>query len=291
MFWRLLLGIIALSVFVLASRKDRQSLAPPALWEDFQHAIDTVGIPVAPEGEEDDDVASSVAPEEEEEEAAGMEDFEQRPASSASSRAGRGGSSSALSRQRETIAPTASTEAPQRIQALVRTVRWTWPVPVVPPEGQAIVGRILFRGSCTGPMTIARMRLAYSGANPFLIGGVGLIDTSEGEPLTELTPITVGMQRGKGEVDLALEPPVTLDSCERDPTVSLDERTDLRSMDIVVSAHVDTNEWSVHRLSFLPEGVTADGPLVWDDAVNPVEGVFQFFTGTDAKRKSQEGRR
>lgn len=254
--------------------------------------MDTVGIPVDPVGEEDDDVASSVTPEEEEEEAAGTEDFEQRAASSASSRSARKGvSSSAPSRQREARAPVVLTEEPQHTQVMVRTVRWTWPVPVIPPEGQAIVGRLLFRGSCTGPVTIARMRLTYSGSNPFLINGVGLVDTTEEEPLTELTPLTVGMQRGTGEVDLVMEPPVVLGPCERDPKVPLEEREDLRSMDIVVSAKTDPNEWSVHRISFEPDGVIADGPLVWDDGVDPVEGIFQFFTGKDAKRKSQEGRR
>lgn len=133
--------------------------------------------------------------------------------------------------------------------------------------------------------------MVYSGPNPFLIAGVGLVDTREKEPLTELTPLTLSASRGKGEVDLLLEPPVTLESCEQDPTVSLDERADLFSMDVVLKAHVDPSDWSVHQLIFVPEGVTANALVLWDDDVNPTEGIFQFFTGKDAGKKNQEGRR
>ena len=124
--------------------------------------------------------------------------------------------------------------------------------------------------------------MVYSGPNPFLMRSVALIDTRDAEPLTELTPLVLSTNHRSGDAELLLDPPVELQSCERDPTVSFEERADLFSMDIVVGAQEDQGDWSVHTLYFVPEWVTADGLVVWDDKVNPTEGIFQFFTGKDA---------
>lgn len=272
-----LLGGVALAigVLVLVNLKNGQPVVPSYVTrEELQHTINTMGR----------SVVSSSSQRSRSMRSAGSAVYARKEAVSSihsplPRAAGRVSASSAVPQQMPE-------SPPERTHMWVRTVRWTWPVPVVPAEGQAVVGRILFRNSCAGPMAISRIHMAYSGPNPFLIRGVTVIDTSSGEPLMALTPLVLNTNRRSGEVELLLDLPVELEPCEQDSTVPFEERTDLFSMDIVVEAGMDQNDWSVHTLYFVPEWVTADGRVVWDDKVNPTEGVFQFFTGKNSRESS-----
>lgn len=276
---------LAIGILVLMNLKDGHPVLPPYVTqEDLQHAINTIGNPLSS--------GRSISSE---------EGKTHKAAPRSSSQWSKSMSSAASSKQRTVVTSGVSSSAggqvafssatpqqqprtivPEPPHLWVRTVRWTWPVPVVPAEGQAVVGRILFRNSCVGPMTISGIRMVYNGPNPFLIRGVALVNSSTAEPLTELTPLVLSTSRRSGETELFLDSPIELTSCERNPAVLFDKRTDLSSMDIVVGAQIDQSDWSVHTLYFVPEWVTADGRVLWDDKVNPTEGVFQFFTGKGA---------
>lgn len=285
-----LLGGIALAIgiLVLVNLKDDGQLVAPSYvtQEELQQAINTMGQPISS--------GRSISIEESKAHKAAPSSSSQRSRSMSSAGAifSTRPSENVVVFSRASVSSRAgyqvSAPVPESPHMWIRTVRWTWPVPVVPAEGQAVVGRILFRNSCVGSVTVSRIRMVYSGPNPFLMRSIALVDTSTMEPLTELTPLALNTSRRSGDVELLLDPPVELQPCERDPAFSFDERRDLFSMDVVVEAQVDQNDWSVHTLYFMPEWVTADGLVVWDDKVNPAEGIFQFFTGKDAGQKSQE---
>lgn len=273
----------AIGILVLMNLRDAQPAPPPYVTqEELQQAMSTVRRPMPSE----EGKVHKAAPNSSSQRSRSM-------SSAGSSARVQKEAVSSMRLQENVIAlsggtSSVSSRAPEKTHMWIRTVWWTWPMPVVPAEGQAVVGRLLFRNSCVGALTMSHIRMFYNGPNPFLIRGIALLDTSSGEPLTELYPLALSANRRGGEVDLPLNPPVTLKPCERDPSVPFEERTDLFSIDIVVAVQLDHSDWSAHTLSVGPDMVEADGLVLWDDKVSPMEGVFQFLTGKDAGQKSQE---